>query len=282
VFSGVTSLSGGMMLEGGALKVFQGALRVPEDAPSSFKGTANKLLWEAKVRLDIPSWPDWVKKIPLVVWPTEDQLGATGEVETLSKPEEEISQHTPAAIREPGFPEPEPHVTGPPPWLLEGEAGQGLDPVADVEPARVPEIEPDEVPVDEEEFDLLAEPEQAIPQAVGSAPDLPVLAKAINDAGIFGKERDLLIKDLLGKAFGFSLEVRRVDRSIGIYTEADYRDGQTVTGVVMGSDLEVVVYFPSDRNEEVKEWEPGSVHSVTAEVNDWDRLRKRPELLARG
>jgi hypothetical protein len=286
VYSGGTSLSGAITLEGGARKLLNGTLRIPEEAPTSFKGSANKLLWDAKVRLDIPSWPDWVKKIPLVVWPAKDQLGSGEVAEVPPPPEEEVFREALATAGEPGFPEPEPHVTGPPPWLA--EATSAADP-GDGAKLESP-LEPDqEVGLDEDPGPIEAELTSGSPDAEGAASEpavpgseLPAFARAINAAGIFGKERDLLIKDLLGQTFGFSLEVQRADRSIGIYTEADYRDGQTVTGILLGSELEVVVYFPSDRNDEIKEWKPGSVHNVQAEVYEWDRLRKRPELLARG
>jgi hypothetical protein len=313
VFSGGTSLSGAILLEAGAVKLLNGTVRIPDDAPSSFKGTANKLLWEAKVRLDIPSWPDWVKQIPLVVWPTKDHLGAGGEVEVLARPEDGVFEETSLPLAKPGFPEPEPHVTGPPPWWRQVETEVEQEATAEVEPAVEPgvvqevaaEVDP-AVEVDLEtavDLELAEEPKASVElepttelwsdplqpepaegtrKPASSEPDLPALVKAINDAGIFGRERDLLIDDLVGMFFEVALEVRRVDRTIGIYTEAEYRDGQTVTGVLIGSDLEVVVYFPSDRNDEIKQWAPGSVHSVQAEVNDWDRLRKRPELMARG
>ncbi|MGD2121182.1 MAG: hypothetical protein PVJ76_05540 [Gemmatimonadota bacterium] len=281
VFSGGTPLSGATTLEGGAEKVFTGTIQIPGGAPCSFKGTANKLLWEAKVRLDIPSWPDWVKEIPLVVWPSDDQLGAGADVDVLPPWED----HEPA--EDPGGPflEPVPPAEPGPP----SEPEPADEPEFDGLPDTASEPEPDLAATmsdqgePEGEPDLFTrDPEETVQEPIGVESNLPALAAAIDEAGIFGKERDLLIKDLVGRPFDFSMEVRRVDRSIGIYTEADYRDGQTVTGVLVGSELEVVVYFPSDRNEEIKDWKPGSVHGVQAEVTDWDRLRKRPELLARG
>jgi hypothetical protein len=279
VYSGGTSLAGAMVLEGGVAKLLNGSLRIPDDAPPSFKGSANKLLWEAEVRLDIPSWPDWVKKIPLVVWPGEDRLGAGGEVEALPRAGEEAFEETPSVRREPGFPEPEAHVTGPPPWLVEADSYREPEEAGD-EDAAPEEVSKAEEPMPATDF-VPAAPREAPPRPVAAESELPALVRAINEAGIFGKERDRLIKDLLGKLFEFTLEVQRVDRTIGMYTEADFRDGLTVTGVLAGSDLAVAVYFPNDRNDEVKGWMPGSVRSVRAEVNDWDRLRKRPELLAR-
>ncbi len=240
VFSRRYSLAGALELEGGSVRMLRRTIQIPEGAPTSFKGRYNKLLWQAIVRLDIPSWPDWVKRIPLVVWPTKDQLGAGAEVEVLARPEEESEV---------------------PSWDVEAEVEveETFEPAPAIEPAPVEEPEP-----------------------AGGAPTLPGLVASINGAGIFGKERDLLIKDLVGRSFTLSLKVKRVDRTMGVYSDAAYRDGHTVVGVVTGSDLEVAVYFPSARNEEVKEWEEGSTQTLLVEVTDWDRLRKRPELMARG
>ena len=152
------------------------------------------------------------------------------------------------------------------------------------EPEIEPKPEPGPVPEArvgpriEVESELEAEPEVEA-KAGGS---LNEAVAAILDAKIFRGEKDLLIKDLMGKAFEITLEVKRVDRSFGAFSASEYRNGQTVTGTVIGSDLEVAVFFSEERNEEVKGWEPGSSHSVRGEVRDWDRLRKRPELLAKG
>ncbi|NNM07414.1 MAG: hypothetical protein HKO65_20140, partial [Gemmatimonadetes bacterium] len=97
IFKGAASLSGPGTLEGGKSRLFKGSVRIPKDAPVSFKGGANKILWEAKVKLDVPNWPDWVKKIPLVVWPGEDLLPGAEDLETL-----------PPSPKEPIVLEPEP------------------------------------------------------------------------------------------------------------------------------------------------------------------------------
>ncbi len=246
LFKKVVALSGAMELEGREPHVFHGSVRIPEGVPTSFRGGANKILWEARVKLDIPNWPDWVKRIPFVVWPGEDRLLPEEEMEALLPPflglgaEEPVEEET----REP-----------------ETEAEPDPEVVPELEPVPGPDVEPASEPPD--------------------AP-LHLAVTAILEAQIFGGERDLLIRDLKGRTFEFTLEVKRVDRTFGAFTGSEYRNGQTVTGTIIGSDQEVTVYFPEARNEEVKGWEPGSSHVVRGVVNDWDRLRKRPELLAKG
>jgi hypothetical protein len=264
VFSAIQPLSGAVVLEGGKVKIMECSVKLPEEVPNSFRGGANKLIWEATVWLDITSWPDWVKRIPFVVWPHDPLLPSGEEPEAL-----------PASPEEPLVPEP---LTAPgdlPSWLADIES-PGMEPVAEevVEPNPAVEIEAEGGQPD---------PAVEIDAKEGESPaSLNGAVAAILDAKIFGGEKDLLIKDLLGKAFEITLEVERVDRSFGAFSAPEYRNGQTVTGTVAGFDLKVAVFFPEKRAEEVKGWEPGSSHIVRGEVRNWDRLRKRPELLAKG
>lgn len=66
------------------------ALRVdvPEDAPHSIDLNDNDLIWSAKLRVDIPRWPDWVKEIQLQVVPSgkADELVETAEPPTVTAP----------------------------------------------------------------------------------------------------------------------------------------------------------------------------------------------------
>jgi hypothetical protein len=300
VFEGTSQLAGAGTLEGGKVRLFQGFVRVPKAAPASFKGGANKIHWEAKVRLDIPSWPDWVKKIPLVVWPAEDLLGDVEEVGALPHPVEALPQpegsesvfEAPTDDDEPLRLEPDPHVAGLPHWLASLESPVTTPPplldLSRGEPEALPEAlsEPAEEiePASQPEIELPTEeaPEPGEIELAVDSTDLPDAVRAIVDAKIFGGEKDLLIRDLMGKSFEFTLEVKRVDRSFGVFSDSQYRNGQMVTGTLLGSELEVAVFFPDERNDEVKGWAPGSMHAVRGEVSDWDRLRKRPQLLARG
>jgi len=44
-------------------------LTVPSDAPPSFGAGSNRLQWEAELVVDLPRWPDWVRRQPLRVLP---------------------------------------------------------------------------------------------------------------------------------------------------------------------------------------------------------------------
>ncbi|MDA8744458.1 hypothetical protein N9N28_07490 [Rubripirellula amarantea] len=50
------------------------AFEIPSDAPYSIKLSSNEIIWEAKVRIDIPRCPDWSKKYKLEVLPSGNQV----------------------------------------------------------------------------------------------------------------------------------------------------------------------------------------------------------------
>lgn len=54
-------------LRAGELKKFQFSFEIPALAPPSMTFTDNNLAWNSELRIDIPNWPDWAKKIPFVV-----------------------------------------------------------------------------------------------------------------------------------------------------------------------------------------------------------------------
>jgi hypothetical protein len=56
-------------LEGGEAVVFPGRFAIGHDTPFSFKGDSNEVLWELKVNVDLPNWPDWTRKVPVEVVP---------------------------------------------------------------------------------------------------------------------------------------------------------------------------------------------------------------------
>jgi hypothetical protein len=46
-----------------------GAVPIPETAAYSFHASDNDVLWELEIRIDIPFWPDWIEKGPVIVRP---------------------------------------------------------------------------------------------------------------------------------------------------------------------------------------------------------------------
>ncbi|MCO4747806.1 MAG: hypothetical protein KC912_23625 [Proteobacteria bacterium] len=44
-------------------------ITIPEDAPPSFGAPCNNLSWQAELHIDIPRWPDWMRKMALRIHP---------------------------------------------------------------------------------------------------------------------------------------------------------------------------------------------------------------------
>lgn len=61
-------------LAGGLPQAFEFDFPLPADAPPSLKFTDNELIWEGEMRIDIPSWPDWVKTFKLTVTPSTSPI----------------------------------------------------------------------------------------------------------------------------------------------------------------------------------------------------------------
>ena len=60
--------------------------KVPRDAPYSLDLPSNKLIWKLELRIDIPRWPDWVKRSVFSVVPSGE--AATQSTPPISKPDD--------------------------------------------------------------------------------------------------------------------------------------------------------------------------------------------------
>ena len=55
------------------------SIQLPGDAPYTVDLTDNDIIWTARLRIDIPRWPDWTKEIPIKVVPSGNEPIATTE-----------------------------------------------------------------------------------------------------------------------------------------------------------------------------------------------------------
>ena len=102
--------------------------------------------------------------------------------------------------------------------------------------------------------------------------------QAILAEDIIGGSRDSLIKSLVGTDHSFEMTVKRVERTIGMYSDPDYRDGRTVSGTISATAVDVSVQYPVVLNEEIDPGKPGSSLSVCGKVSSWDILRRQPTI----
>ncbi len=69
-FDNTETLQPATTLTAGKVSTFPFAVTVPEEAPYSLELDDNSLNWSAKLRVDIPRWPDWTEELKLDVVPS--------------------------------------------------------------------------------------------------------------------------------------------------------------------------------------------------------------------
>ncbi len=69
-----TTLQEATTLKAGNEHRFPMEVLLPDDAPFSVDLDDNDLVWQAKLRVDIPRWPDWTKDFKLTVVPSGESL----------------------------------------------------------------------------------------------------------------------------------------------------------------------------------------------------------------
>ncbi|MGD2067223.1 MAG: hypothetical protein PVI57_00960 [Gemmatimonadota bacterium] len=142
-------LSGPKVLLPGQTARLHGHVQLPDDAAWSFVAKDNEITWDAVVRLDIPSWPDWIEEVPLLVWPGVGELPA---------PEERLS------AAEEGFPAPDERIAA-------GEGTAGLSALEAVGEA-LRDVETESQPTSPDALEPAEEPDVELP---GERPETPAV-----------------------------------------------------------------------------------------------------------
>ena len=175
---------------------------------------------------------------------------------------EEVAEKVEEIAAEPE-PEPEPEVIQEPEPVPEPEP----EPEAIEEIAPVPEPEPEPEAIEE------IAPVEEVAEASIPLHDLIV---QLSEAR-FASERSAIINEMEGASYSFAIEVERVERTVGIGLSEHLKSGRSLTGNIIGDDIEVLVRMPASRNEEMEAVQGASI-DVNAVVSDWNSLRKRLDL----
>lgn len=252
------TLQGPSSLRMGQRTTFEGTFQVPADAGHTFVSSNNNVVWDVEVHVDIPSWPDWRERVPLVVWPIGAPL-----VEGRKAPQ---------------APAPAPTATSPaaPVDVPAGPPVESAAPAAaapsdrPIPPSGSPPSSPPSPPASSTSHD----PDPLPPDAS----ELARRIAAILAEPRFGGRRDDLIEELVGVDYELMLVLERNERSFGV--PADYRDGRTLRGTVDGTDFVVEVRFPPGRNDELADLGRGDRVPVRARAVQWESLRSQPLLEA--
>ncbi len=260
---------------------------IPQTDAFSFHATDNALEWELEVCVDIPLWPDWVEKRPLIVRPRlepeiveavvveEAPPLAPGPAATVAGAGAAVYdiplEQAPRAPSSPSFDQPEaaePFVAG---EAAETEA-EFREPLPSEE-APSPEPAPAETPLPE-------------PQPPASEPAAaPVTAAAligivgqIATADRYSRQREQIIEQNSEQPFQCAVEITRAERTYTYIPDERYRTGRTVTGKLHGTDCEVTVQLPAERNDEIDALRPGSLISAQCKLLKWNTIYDRLEM----
>ena len=88
----------------------------------------------------------------------------------------------------------------------------------------------------------------------------------------FLNDQRALVEQHSGSTFDFNLRVFSVERTFGVRLKDEYRGGSTLVGTLEG-DIEVEVRLKS--NTDTSDFHNGSEIMISAEVGDWNGIRKR-------
>jgi small nuclear ribonucleoprotein (snRNP)-like protein len=74
------------------------------------------------------------------------------------------------------------------------------------------------------------------------------------------------------------LRIDRTSYTYGVFDAPEYRNGQTISGTLEGSDQRISIQLPEANNDFVGDLNVGDLLSVCGRVMKWDDLYNRIEL----
>ncbi len=250
---------------------FSGALSIPDTDAYSFDTGDNEVSWGLDLKIDIPMWPDWMQKVNLALVPRELLHRDT----TAS---EETVKETTAADEQIPFLEEEPIIaqaaglaataSAPP---AEPTPAESVPEVAEpVEPAVAEAVEPEPAPP--------AEPPPPEPAPVESTISLEETCSRLNDGGLNSVDQDRIMEAVANQPFDLTLTIERVSSTYSWDKHSKYNDGKTIMGTLTGTDHQIQILIPSDRNDQVNQLKPGDTWTGTGQITGRDSLFRRIEM----
>lgn len=270
-------LFGGGTLPGGMERVLETTFIVPSLGMWTFSAERNRVLWDVKVSVDIPSWPDWTSTTPIVVWPARSAVEAAPARPRIAPPE-------PAA----------PPPPSPPPKKKKGVAT--VAPKPETPPEVAPEVVPEVVPGVAPRAKAAPKPKAGPtppprPAPAPSAPPPPVPApgsdgsfadavREVLDAGVVSGDRRAKAAALVGRSVSCDVRIDQVQRPFGRAVAKDYEGGRTLRGTLDDSGLPVEVRIPAADADAVDALKRGDTWPTRGTLVEWARLPDRPVIAA--
>ncbi|MEQ9569695.1 MAG: hypothetical protein RLN75_05850, partial [Longimicrobiales bacterium] len=256
----------GGTLPGGVERVLETSFTIPALGMWSFAAHRHRVLWDVRVEVDIPSWPDWGSSMPLVVWPKRGSVEAARSAPRIAAPK-------PTPVAEPEPPETPvdeeraddavatPVVEAAPP----PEPAEVAERAAAPRPNPTPDPTPDPTP------------------APSDAPRLDAFTAAVESvlaAGVVSGDRREKAAALVGRAVSCWVRVERVQRPFGRSLPRGYEGGRVIRGTLVGSSAEVEIVVPAADAEAADALKRGDEWAVEGVVAEWARLPDRPVVRA--
>lgn len=232
------------------------AVPIPQTNAFSFSASDNNLTWSVEVRIDVPIWPDWTQTRVLTLRP----VLAAEVVEKGPDP-------PPLPPLDPWQPATEPETTAAlpaeaPTFDAEDPEPAGLQtPIEGVSDATPAAAEP---------------PRPARRPAVDSV--LKEVVSRLGSASRYGSERDQIIREYAHESLPCSIEIDGIERTYSFDAEERFGNGRTVTGVLGGTDCEVSLLLPEQRNEELDSLGPGDTLRAVCRLIKWNNIYDRLEI----
>jgi len=254
---------------------FTGTLSIPDTNVYSFDTGDNEVSWGLNVKIDIPMWPDWVQKVNLALVPREllhpDETASEKTLEETTSAEEQTP--LPFLDDEPNVAElatlaeaaTAPPVDPTPPATISEEE----EPVAEpVEPAAA--VDPEPAPP--------AEPPPPEPAPVEPTVSLEETCSLLNDSGQDSADQARIMEAVANQTFDLTLTIERVSSTYSWDKNSKYNDGKTLIGTLEGTDHQVQILIPSDRNDQMNQLKAGDTWTGTGRITSRDSLFRRVEM----
>ncbi len=135
-----------------------------------------------------------------------------------------------------------------------------------------------EISEPEEETPVVETPQPATePLSDGRGSEFVLLAERVKDALTSGERTKIVSQEMTGE-WPVLVEINRVRRTMGIGLGDEYKNGKTLEGVIVGTDIAVSV-LTSDKTPNLDEFEAGMTISTNCVVKEYRAVLKRFELL---
>lgn len=228
---------------------------LPQTQAYSFHASDNKIIWQLKITIDIPRWPDWSHDVVLALVPKSGSASpAAGRSSSL-----DTSASSPAAI-----------INTMTDTAINDQTASTVDDHEKTIDPPTPIVR--EVP-----------PIPAYSDAGNDAADLLPVIASLKSADSLGDERKKLVDAHASRHFDIVIEIDRVDWTFPSQTLSQHEGGRTLVGTLVCDHEEqpaIALRFPEKLNEQLDALHNDTKIRATASIGEWNNFYERVEMIA--